>query len=56
MEWCVSYSSLETVDWSLYKFGGEGGGGGGGFTAQVLKICRTPGPTACLKLLHKVCL
>ena len=21
---CVSYSSLETVDWSLYKFGGEG--------------------------------
>ena len=24
MVWCVSYSSLETVDWSLYKFGGEG--------------------------------
>ena len=23
MVWCVSYSSLETVDWSLYKFGGE---------------------------------
>ena len=27
-----------------------------GFTAQVLKVCRTPGPTACLKLLQKVCL
>ena len=26
------------------------------FTAQVLKVCRTPGPTACLKLLHKGCL
>ena len=27
------------------------------FTAQVLKVCRAPGsPTACLKLLHKVCL
>ena len=24
MVWCVSYSSLETVDWSLYKFGSEG--------------------------------
>ena len=24
MVWCVSYSSLETIDWSLYKFGGEG--------------------------------
>ena len=24
MVWCVHYSSLETVDWSLYKFGGEG--------------------------------
>ena len=24
MVWCVSYSSLETVDWSLYKFGGNG--------------------------------
>ena len=23
MVWCVSYSSLEVVDWSLYKFGGE---------------------------------
>ena len=22
-------------------------------TAQVLKVCRTPGPTACLKLLQK---
>ena len=22
--WFVSYSSLEAVDWSLYKFGGEG--------------------------------
>ena len=21
MEWCVTYSSLETVDWSLYKCG-----------------------------------
>ena len=21
-------------------------------TIQVLKVCRTPGPTACLKLLH----
>ena len=27
-----------------------------GFTAQVLKVCRTHGPTACLKLLQKVCL
>jgi len=28
------------------------------FTAQVLKVCRTPGPTACskIKMLHKVCL
>jgi len=25
-------------------------------TAQVLKVCRTPGPTACLKMLSKVCL
>ena len=24
MVWCVNYSSLEAVDWSLYKFGGEG--------------------------------
>ena len=24
MVWYVSYSSLETVDWSLYKFGSEG--------------------------------
>ena len=24
MVWCVSYSNLETVDWSLYKSGGEG--------------------------------
>ena len=26
MAWCVSYSSLEAVDWSggLYKLGGEG--------------------------------
>ena len=24
-----------------------------GFTAQVLKVCRTSGSTACLKLLHK---
>ena len=23
-----------------------------GFTAQVLKVCRTPGPTACLKMLY----
>ena len=23
MLWCVSYSSLEVVDWSLYGFGGE---------------------------------
>ena len=27
-----------------------------GFTAQVLKVCKTPGPTACLKLLQKLCL
>ena len=26
------------------------------FTAQVLKVCRTLGPTVCLKLLQKVCL
>ena len=26
------------------------------FTAQVLKVCRTPGLTDCLKLLQKVCL
>jgi len=26
------------------------------YTAQVLKVCRTPGPTACLKMLSKVCL
>jgi len=25
------------------------------YTAQVLKVCRTPGPTACLKMLSKVC-
>ena len=25
-----------------------------GFTVQVLKVCRIPGPTACLKLLQKV--
>jgi len=24
--------------------------------SQVLKVCRTPGPTACLKMLNKVCL
>ena len=24
MVWCASYSSLEAVDWSLLKFGGEG--------------------------------
>ena len=24
MVWCVSYSSLEVVDWNLYKFDGEG--------------------------------
>ena len=24
MVWCVRYSSLETVDWSFYKFGSEG--------------------------------
>ena len=24
MVWCVSYSNLETEDWSLYKCGGEG--------------------------------
>ena len=24
MVWCVSYSSLQAVDWSLYKFGNEG--------------------------------
>ena len=24
MVWCVTYSSLEAVDWSLYKFSGEG--------------------------------
>ena len=24
MAWCVSYSSLEAVDWSLYKYGDEG--------------------------------
>ena len=24
MVWCVSYSSLETVGWSLHKCGGEG--------------------------------
>ena len=23
-------------------------------TKQVLKVCRTPGPSPCLKLLHKV--
>jgi len=22
----------------------------------VLKVCRTPGPTACLKMVNKVCL
>ena len=26
------------------------------YKAQVLKVCRSPSPTACLKLLHKVCL
>jgi len=26
------------------------------FTAQVLKVCTTPGTTACLKMLSKVCL
>jgi len=26
------------------------------FTAQVLKVCGTPGPTACLKMLCKICL
>jgi len=25
------------------------------FTAQMLKVCSTPGPTACLKILNKVC-
>ena len=25
MVWYVSYSSLGAVDWTLYKFGGEGG-------------------------------
>ena len=24
MVWCVSYISLEAVDWSIYKCGGEG--------------------------------
>ena len=24
MVWCVSYGSLEAVDWSFHKFGGEG--------------------------------
>ena len=24
MIWCANYSSLEAVDWSHYKFGGEG--------------------------------
>jgi len=26
------------------------------FRAQVLRVCRTSGPTACLKMLYKVCL
>ena len=36
--------------WNIFYYFYEG------FTAQVLKVCRTPGPTACLKLLQKVCL